>query len=188
MHNIVTLVLQTCKYQYAKCRFLFGETISFSESNTVEIVWIVLLFIELCSAKRAIKEKKKSILFSFSTRQFSFLFTICFAFISVLFFFCALICVFDVFLFCADTFENRPFYPSSSSFMFYSRSSCFTNFLSFQSQIFFDSTNTYSRTHVLFFFMFACNFFLSFCSCVFFSAEMILMEFNNFIGCIFHGI
>lgn len=137
-------------------------------------------------SQRAIKEKKKSILFPFATRHFfDFICNLFCFYFRFVFLLCFDICVFDVFLFCADTFENRPFYPSSSSFMFYSRSSCFTHFFLSNHKYFFDSTNTYSRTYVLFVLclhaIFSSRFALAF------SAEPILMEIN-FIGCIFYGI
>lgn len=103
-------------------------------------------------------EKEINFISNFYASIFVFIYNLlCFYFRLV--FLCFDICVFDVFLFCADTFENRPFYPSSSSFMFYSRSSCFTLFLLLNHKCFFLTALT--PTHVLTycFFMFACNFF-----------------------------
>lgn len=144
------------------------------------------LWIALCSQPKSDQGEKEINFISICYASiFDFICNLLCFYSRFVFLLCFDICVFDVFLLCADTFENRPFYPSSSSFMFYSRSSCFTHFFLSNHKYFFDSTNTYSRTYVLFVLclhaIFSSRFALAF------SAEPILMEIN-FIGCIFYGI
>lgn len=134
-------------------------------------------------SQRAIKEKKKSILFPFATRQFSILFAICFVFILVLFFFCVLIFV------CLMSSFFVQAHSKIDHFTHHHHRLCFIPVLVVSHTFFFQITNIFltalTPTYVLF--VLCLHAIFSFRFALAFSAEPILMEIN-FIGCIFYGI